>query len=143
VFSAGEEIGWRGYMLTRLIDAGIPRPILVGGFIWALWHVPLILSGQYASSSTPALSAMLFVVDIVAGSYLFAWLRLSSGSVWPPILAHASWNAVIQNVFDAYTRGTSLWVGESGILVALIEIAVAIALTRRAWVDRRHPLARS
>ena len=24
--AAGEEIGWRGYMLTRLIDAGVPRP---------------------------------------------------------------------------------------------------------------------
>jgi membrane protease YdiL (CAAX protease family) len=31
----GEEIGWRGYMLTRLIDAGIPRPILVSGLPWA------------------------------------------------------------------------------------------------------------
>jgi membrane protease YdiL (CAAX protease family) len=27
VLAAGEEIGWRGYMLTRLIDAGVPRPV--------------------------------------------------------------------------------------------------------------------
>jgi uncharacterized protein len=26
VLAAGEEIGWRGYMLTRLIDAGVPAP---------------------------------------------------------------------------------------------------------------------
>lgn len=32
---AGEEIGWRGYMLTRLIDAGVPRPVLVGSILWA------------------------------------------------------------------------------------------------------------
>jgi hypothetical protein len=32
--AAGEEIGWRGYMLTRLIDAGVPRPVLVSGLIW-------------------------------------------------------------------------------------------------------------
>lgn len=36
--AAGEEIGWRGYMLTRLIDAGVPRPVLVSGLIWGLWH---------------------------------------------------------------------------------------------------------
>ena len=24
LFAAGEEIGWRGYMLTRLIDSGVP-----------------------------------------------------------------------------------------------------------------------
>jgi uncharacterized protein len=37
--AAGEEIGWRGYMLTRLIDAGVPRPVLASGLIWVLWHV--------------------------------------------------------------------------------------------------------
>ena len=40
--AAGEEIGWRGYMLTRLIDAGVPRPVLASGVIWGLWHVPLM-----------------------------------------------------------------------------------------------------
>jgi hypothetical protein len=34
--TAGEEIGWRGYMLTRLIDAGVPRPVLASGLIWCL-----------------------------------------------------------------------------------------------------------
>ena len=27
--AAGEEIGWRGYLLTRLIEAEVPRPVLV------------------------------------------------------------------------------------------------------------------
>jgi len=36
LLAAGEEIGWRGYMLTRLIDAGVPRPVLVSGLIWGL-----------------------------------------------------------------------------------------------------------
>ena len=34
----GEEIGWRGYMLTRLIAAGVPNAVLVSGVIWGLWH---------------------------------------------------------------------------------------------------------
>jgi hypothetical protein len=42
--AAGEEIGWRGYMLTRLVDAGIPRPVLASGLIWGLWHVPVVLA---------------------------------------------------------------------------------------------------
>jgi hypothetical protein len=32
--AAGEEIGWRGYLLPRLIAAGAPRPILLTGLIW-------------------------------------------------------------------------------------------------------------
>ena len=30
-YAAGEEIGWRGYMLTRLVDSGIRAPILISG----------------------------------------------------------------------------------------------------------------
>src|SRR5262249_595244 len=62
VSAFGEELGWRGYMLTRLIVAGVPKPVLVSGLIWALWHVPLILSGQYAAGTHPGISALLFVI---------------------------------------------------------------------------------
>ncbi|HEU5097918.1 MAG TPA: hypothetical protein VFU22_02665 [Roseiflexaceae bacterium] len=31
LLAVGEEIGWRGYMLTRLIDAGVPQPVLLHG----------------------------------------------------------------------------------------------------------------
>jgi hypothetical protein len=52
-YAAGEEIGWRGYMLTRLIDAGVHRPILVSGVIWgcALYgrgHIVLLCDCTYA-----------------------------------------------------------------------------------------------
>lgn len=51
--AAGEEIGWRGYMLTRLIEAGAPFPLLLSGVVWACWHMPLILGGVYASGLHP------------------------------------------------------------------------------------------
>src|SRR5262245_53290106 len=94
--AAGEEIGWRGYMLTRLIDAGLPKPILTSGLIWGLWHVPLILGGVYLAGPLPALSAVLFMVLATALSFVFARLRLETGSVWPAIALHAAWNAIIQ-----------------------------------------------
>jgi membrane protease YdiL (CAAX protease family) len=80
----GEELGWRGYMLTRLIAAGVPKPVLISGLIWAIWHVPLILSGQYAAGSQPRLSAMLFVIGVVADAYLASYLLLQSGSTCRP-----------------------------------------------------------
>lgn len=136
-YAAGEEIGWRGYMLTRLVDSGIKAPILISGLVWGLWHAPLILSGQYASGPHPVLSAGLFLADIVAAGYVFAWLRLSSGSIWPCIWGHSVWNAVIQGAFDRSTAGGNLWVGESGVLTAAALIGFAILLYK-AW-----PLAES
>jgi membrane protease YdiL (CAAX protease family) len=133
VFGAGEELGWRGYMLTRLIQAGVPFPLVASGLIWGTWHLPLILSGQYATGPNPLLSAGLFLVSVTCAGVLIGWLRLWSGSIWPAVLAHGSWNVVIQDVFDRSTAGAepggpaALWIGESGILViAILLLSAAI-----------------
>lgn len=145
--AAGEELGWRGYMLTRLIDAGCPRPLLCSGLIWSAWHVPLIVSGQYAAGPAPLPAALLFVVSTSAGGVVAARVRLQSGSVWPAMLYHAAWNALIQGTFDAFTVPTrsdssgTFWTGESGLLVALVNLVLALLLLRRAWPALRRPHA--
>lgn len=145
ISATGEEIGWRGYMLTRLVDAGVPHPVIASGLIWGAWHLPLILSGQYASGPAPVLSAAMFLVSIVGGGIVSGYVRLSTGSVWPAALFHAAWNAVIQGPFDGFTRGggasrsTSIWIGEGGILVALVCLALAVLVVRRGTDVRRHP----
>jgi membrane protease YdiL (CAAX protease family) len=40
--SLGEELGWRGYLLPRLLGVGRTRALVLVGLIWAAWHVPLI-----------------------------------------------------------------------------------------------------
>jgi membrane protease YdiL (CAAX protease family) len=138
--AAGEEIGWRGYMLTRLIDAGLPQPVLLSGVIWGLWHVPLILGGVYLAGPPPILSALLWMVTATAFSFVFARLRLATGSVWPPITLHAAWNSVIQVAFDPASKGAgaTLWVGESGILVALVMIVAAVIFSSGEWKNRKN-----
>ena len=139
--AAGEEIGWRGYMLTRLIDAGVPKPVLVSGVIWGLWHVPLILGGVYLAGPPPIVSALLWMVVAISVSFVFARLRLTTGGIWPAIALHAAWNSIIQVAFDPASTGpgATLWVGESGILVMLSTIAAAVVFTRGRWKVRRFP----
>jgi membrane protease YdiL (CAAX protease family) len=137
--AAGEEIGWRGYLLTRLVAAEVPRPVLVSGVLWAAWHLPLILSGQYAAGPNRVLSAGVFVLTVVGIGYVIAWMRLSTGSVWPAVVLHAVWNAVIQGTFDVSTKEPSIWVGEGGLLVAAAVLAAAWLLARRPYGARRAP----
>jgi uncharacterized protein len=133
--AAGEEIGWRGYMLTRLIDARVPYPILTSGLIWGLWHTPLILAGLYAAGPDPRLSAAVFLVSVAAFGALIARARLETGSIWPAIVLHGAWNLTIQGVFDRATTGAAalLWTGESGLLVAAALVLVAVVGTRGRW----------
>jgi membrane protease YdiL (CAAX protease family) len=137
--AAGEEIGWRGYLLTRLIEAEVPRPVLASGLLWGAWHLPLLLGGKYPSGPNRPLAAVVLVLTAVSLSFVLAWMRLSTGSVWPAIVLHAAWNAVIQGTFDASTREPSIWVGETGILVAAAALAVAWLLARKAYEARRAP----
>lgn len=134
ITAAGEEIGWRGYLLPRLVQAGAPWPLVTSGLIWGLWHVPGILTGQYASGASPLLSAVVFMVFAVGMSACWGALRLRTGSVWSAIIGHAAWNAVIEGPFTSYTAGSAstLWLGESGLLVALV-VSVAGTIIWR-WV---------
>jgi membrane protease YdiL (CAAX protease family) len=146
--AAGEEIGWRGYMLTRLIDAGIPYPVLVSGLVWGLWHVPVVLGTGYAAGPFPSISALLLVCMVTAFGFVFARLRLQTGSVWPAIVLHAAWNSIIQSSFDPARTGgdsrrihdaASWWVGESGILTVIAMIVAAVVFSQGRRVIRRRP----
>src|SRR5579864_8153463 len=118
--------------------------LLVSRVVWAAWHTP-ILGGVYAFSSSPAVSAAVFAVSAIGQGLLLAYVRLPPGSIWPAIVGHAAWNAVIQRVVDRST-GIQIavhWVGEDGILVALFALVIAIAFTlqkRRPLVAPRDPL---
>ena len=39
----GEEIGFRGYAVPRLLRFGTTRALLLGGLMFATWHFPLML----------------------------------------------------------------------------------------------------
>src|SRR4051794_39007642 len=44
LLAIGEDIGWRGLLVTRLAEVAGPRTVvLVGGLIWSAFHWPLIL----------------------------------------------------------------------------------------------------
>jgi membrane protease YdiL (CAAX protease family) len=89
----GEEFGWRSYLQIRLFAE---RPLLAAaatGLIWGAWHYPLNLRG-YNYPGQPILGLVLFPVGTLLLSIIFGWLRLRTGSIWAPSLAHAATNAV-------------------------------------------------
>jgi membrane protease YdiL (CAAX protease family) len=134
VLALGEEIGWRGLLVPQMARiTSFSRTALITGLIWGLWHVPLILFGDY-NTGTPWWYALLcFTVLIVGMNFAFTWLRLASGSIWPSVLMHASHNLIIQGVFDRLTVDTGntlFFTTEFGAMLAILGIIVAIIFSR-------------
>ncbi|MGC4943144.1 CPBP family intramembrane glutamic endopeptidase [Kribbella sp. DT2] len=87
-FFYGEELGWQGYLLPRLMPYGRLIGYAGTALVFALWHLPtLIMGGQYPGYSLLA-SVGALVVSCLLVVPIFSWLRLRSNSVLPAVLAH-------------------------------------------------------
>src|SRR3984885_14010156 len=132
----GEEIGWRGFLLPRLVQqAGFTWGCLLSGCIWAIWHYPGLLFADYNAGTRPVFALTCFTLMVIADSYILGWLRLKSGSLWTAAILHASHNLFIQAIFDRMTApvGRALYVTtEFGAGLALTAGAFAVYFwTRR------------
>jgi membrane protease YdiL (CAAX protease family) len=138
----GEEIGWRGFLLPRLVEqTGFTWGCLLSGGIWAMWHYPGLLFADYNAGTRPAFALTCFTLMVIADSYILGWLRLKSGSLWTGAILHASHNLFIQAIFDRMTApvGRVLYVTtEFGAGLVLTTGACALYL----WT-RRNELAKT
>ena len=77
----GEEYGWRGYLLPRLLPLGEIRATLLLGMIWGIWHLPVLLIGLNYPSQPLWAALLVFIFNIVILAFPFTWLyRASRGS---------------------------------------------------------------
>ena len=93
LFTFGEEYGWRGYLLPRLLPLGEIRASVLLGVIWGVWHLPLILAGLNYPGVNVWMAIIVFTFVTVALSFTYTWFYVaSSGSVLVAAVFHASTN---------------------------------------------------
>ena len=131
----GEELGWRGYLLPKLMPLGAWPALLISGAIWGLWHAPVILLG-YNYPAHPVLGVLLMTGMCMVLGVLFGWTRLRTGSVWPAVFAHGALNGSAGLVMVMGAAGGS-WdsalvgiTGVTGWVLPLLLIAL-LAVTGR------------
>ena len=135
----GEEIGWRGFLIPELAkQMSFTRLSLLSGIIWTAWHTPLLLFADYNAGTNRWYALGCSTVTLVSLSFILAWLRLKSDSVWPAAVFHASHNLFVPGVFDNLIRntGSTLWyTTEFGAALAITSAVFAIYFwTRRSEV---------
>src|SRR5215204_6873384 len=127
----GEEIGWRGYALPRLQArrSALSASLIIGP-IWALWHLPLWLTGDPVR--TPTLYAA-FVVSVIALSVILTWVYNSTGgSLLMVVLLHATYNLPMTlSIDDLGSRATVPVMLYFGLLVVAAIVVVI-------WAGPKH-----
>ncbi|MEA5515386.1 type II CAAX endopeptidase family protein [Nodularia sp. UHCC 0506] len=98
IFTIGEELGWRGYLQNKMIQVfGLIPGVVILGLVWGYWHLPIILMG-YNFPEYPILGALIFMpLTTIGFSLIFAWLTLSSKSIWPAVLGHGAINTLLSD----------------------------------------------
>jgi membrane protease YdiL (CAAX protease family) len=124
-----EEIGWRGWMLPRLVKQfNVKKGILIGSLVWALWHVPFMLSGILYVKAVPVyLIVFINPFGIFGAGLVISWLWIKTKSVWIVSIAHGALNNWGQYAFkymqDSKTnlQSQQIWlsIGVNGSLLIL------------------------
>lgn len=124
----GEEIGWRGFLLKNLYKKmSFDKASLLTGVIWALFHYPLLMLGNYNNGATPVWYALIFfTIAILGANTIINWLYIKSGSLWTAVIFHSVHNSLLNdlNPLIENTALTPYLLTEYG---AVLAIAIWIA----------------
>ena len=138
----GEELGWRGYLLPHLSAMPRGRALLLSGLLHGIWHLPiLLLTPYYHSTGNPLIIVALFLATLTVAGVVYGYLRLTTGSTWPAVLAHAIAN-VVWGMLSGLTIAASpvtleYLAGETGLLPLLATAVVAGWLLHRLSQEPR------
>jgi hypothetical protein len=133
VFTFGEEFGWTGYLLVRLLPLGRWRAALLYGAIWGIWHAPII-AGGYNYPGYPVAGVFMMCALTIAFALTQTALRLRFDSVLLTSFFHASINTQGLGVLPMLVIGVSpILGGITGVVGVLAFLALG------AWLLARTP----
>jgi membrane protease YdiL (CAAX protease family) len=130
VLALGEELGWRGFVLPRLLARlpALPAALIMGA-IHALYHLPLWFAPGFP---TPSYSIASFAAASLAFGIVWTWLYLhTDGSVLIALLFHGTINAAGNLFFGGVPPAQLGWL--MPIAFGLSALGVLV-LARSDWV---------
>jgi membrane protease YdiL (CAAX protease family) len=133
----GEEFGWRGYLLPRLLRRySVKRSLLIQAFIWWGWHVPVLVFSALnvpLIPGSPGLSILLVLgislLPSMMHAVIFSYVWSKTNSLGVATFYHASFDEVRDTVEQTIGFGplTQIW------QMAVLTIVGAILFFRSRW----------
>jgi uncharacterized protein len=139
VGALGEEIGWRGFLAPLLARrVGFATVVWFSWLPWFLFYLWLFFqAGSYSKTAfgiqIATIGTLLFGLNV-----LLVWLRLKTGSLWPPVLFHAIHNFLAFNPVTLASSHRPWLSGKLGVALACGYLAICVG---SLWDGSRERLA--
>jgi uncharacterized protein len=142
IFAFGEEWGWRGFLLPKLLPLGQWPALILTGTLWGIWYSPVVLLG-YNYPLHPKFGVLLMTIFCVIFGVLLGWLRLATGSIWPAAIGHGALNAVggfsyvVADANQTIDTAHLTILGWTGWILPLLVILLLVVLKRLPVAEPR------
>ncbi|MBN1603396.1 MAG: CPBP family intramembrane metalloprotease [Chitinispirillaceae bacterium] len=110
----GEELGWRGFLLIEFKEMSFFKASIIIGFIWGIWHAPLILMGHNYPQH-PQTGVIMMILWCILLTPLFIYITLKSKSVIAAAILHGTLNATAGLAIMKIEGGNDLTTGVTGL----------------------------
>jgi membrane protease YdiL (CAAX protease family) len=126
-----EELGWRGFMLPRILSMHpwIKSSLLVG-IVWSIWHYPIWITSSWATTGSLTEVSLIVTASSIFAIGLSVVLTLifknTRGSILFAMLLHGSSQANLTKMYAA--AGDSSLLGSSFIIVVAVSLSVIVVL---------------
>jgi len=128
----GEEFGWRGYLLPKLLPLGREKALIISGLIWGLWHLPFVFLIDYGSYSNKIAGCLIFTALVtLLGIYIGA-LTLNNKSTLLASYMHGVINSQDHGIWIIiYPAYNHLIGGGEGLIGVIVLLPVALYYLRK------------
>ncbi len=127
VAAFGEELGWRGFLVDELKYMGFWRASFIIGFVWGVWHAPIILMGHNYPAH-PVAGVLFMIIFTILLSPIFSYIRLKAKSVIAAAVLHGSLNATSGLAVILLKGGNDLLIGVTGLAGFIVLTVINVIL---------------
>lgn len=113
-FALGEEFGWRGFLLKSLENKKFFVKTLIIGFIWGIWHFPVVIQGHNYPKN-PVFGILMMVIWCILLTPFFNYVTVKTNSFFPAAIMHGTINSSAGYSILYLKGGNDLLIGMTGI----------------------------
>lgn len=137
----GEEYGWRGYLLPKLIGIqGKVKATISLSIVWVLYHIPVIYIIARMGAGSPAISLLVQASSLFVLAFSFSYCYYISKSIISVIIMHAFWNSVntwvLGDIFSyktAMIEGNIFFINGEGLIGFVLGVIPMIIIIKKLY----------